>query len=111
MPVLVHLPVLIVPETDPARRIESWFTHTTWSLPALTIVAESMVISIVSDLKQAKVVDRYNDTLPALMSAALGTWLADKEVSFGAKIPVPEAVHIPVPLGPVTFPVSITVGL
>ena len=53
---------------------------------------------------------RIISTSPAIVSAGLGIYVAVKVLLLGLKEPVPDVVHIPVVLPPVTLPVRATFG-
>lgn len=87
--------------------------HTVWSGPAFAAVGTPLiVICIVSETSHGAcpVVERVSVTIPAMISAALGVYVAFIVVLFGVKAPVPSLVQL-LPGAFVIFPLNTTAGL
>jgi hypothetical protein len=86
----------------------------TWSTPAFTVGA-LVILTVITEVTARHcplpVVLNVNVTVPALISAALGVYVAFNVFAFGEKVPVPDVVHVPPVLPPEIFPFRLTAGL
>ena len=104
---MVHVPVIVPPETIPFNRIFVTDEQTVVSVPALTIVGGVIVNVNESDNGRHEfsgVSIKY--TPPPEISAALGLYTGFKTESDGVNIPVPFVVQYPNPEPPVTVPAN-----
>ncbi len=109
-PFVLHCPPVATVTIPEILTIEL-FAQTVWSKPAFTVGAGSNVKVIMSEVgKQTPVDVSVKSTLPAVISAKLGVYIALKLV-LSEKLPDPEVVQIPVVAPPETEPFNVAVVL
>ena len=111
VPLDVHIPVVVPPETDPDNEILRLLTQTTLSTPALTFGALVIVTSNWSCIKLQLFAVKVSVTDPIAVSVWLGIYTAFKAELFGTKTPDPEVDQTPVVAPPDTVPLKNTDAL
>jgi len=110
LPLLVHVPLPVLDE--PLSAAAALFAHTVTSLPASTIggcVKVTIIVSCSGRQLPLLVVVRNSVTVPAVVSAVLGTYVALSVFAFGENVPLPDVLQVPVPV--LLEPFSETFGL
>ena len=112
VPLLVHLPVVVIPPIVPLNATVGLFAQTEiLTGPAFAVGALEIATFIVSLAKPQipfAVEVKNNLTDPAAVSALLGKYVEFNAVLFGVKLPVPVLAQIPVEDAPDIFPFNKT---
>ncbi len=111
LPLVVHTPVVVPPDTEPFSEVTMFDAHTVWSAPALTTGAGVMVTTKLSTAMLQLFAVRNSVAPPFAISKPLGTYVALSTDEDGVKTPVPVLPHVPVVAPPATTPFSVTAAL